>query len=269
MSKPILRVRITTMRSKTAALPALFDTGSFFSIIRENQLPTGTPILPYPERRALRTAGRRGQLRVTGVTELVVDIGRRRVQTSVLVSPDLGREFLIGAGTMQMWDISVRNRNGSTKVVVGRDVRNPEITEVAALQEGQHGTPSDPTPSQTSAPAPIRPLLSVTEKAARRILDLCKRQAPTDGANAYGIRLKVIGGGCNGMQYKMNPDTQARPGDRVFDAPLGLKVFVDLKSLIYLKGTEIDLNANPLAGTFEFKNPNVKSTCGCGLSFST
>lgn len=125
--------------------------------------------------------------------------------------------------------------------------------------------------TQTLLPAspavPGRPLITVTEKAARRIMDLVKRKAGVEELPAYGIRLRVVGGGCNGMQYKMDVEDKSRPSDKIFDGPLNVRLFVDIKSLMYLKGTELDVNPNPLNGTFEFKNPNVKSSCGCGMSF--
>ncbi|MBI2059133.1 MAG: hypothetical protein HYT87_05115 [Nitrospirae bacterium] len=67
--------------------------------------------------------------RTAGVT-LVMTIGEKMIQDDALVSPDLGQDMLVGAGTMQKWDIIIRNRNGKTKVIVGRDMRDPEITEV-------------------------------------------------------------------------------------------------------------------------------------------
>ena len=134
----------------------------------------------------------------------------------------------------------------------------------------------DPTENSLaggSLPIPVPPSgdskqpFAVTEKAAKRLIDLLKPKNVQDESGRYGLRIRVVGGGCNGMQYKMDPESKPRPNDKVFDAPLNVRVFIDIKSLIYLKGTVLDAGSNPRAGTFEFKNPNVKSSCGCGLSF--
>jgi iron-sulfur cluster assembly protein len=76
----------------------------------------------------------------------------------------------------------------------------------------------------------------------------------------------VIGGGCSGLQYKLDLDVQ-RPGDRVFERD-GAKVFTDLKSFLYLSGTELEFKEGLMESGFVFTNPNVQRTCGCGSSFS-
>jgi len=75
-----------------------------------------------------------------------------------------------------------------------------------------------------------------------------------------------VGGGCSGLQYKLDLDTE-RAGDRVFEKE-GAKVLVDMKSLLYLNGTELDYREGLMESGFVFQNPNVKRSCGCGTSFT-
>ena len=130
MSKPVLRVKITLVDGRSVTLPALFDTGSFYTLLRQDRLPAGAAVLNYRKAEFFRGAGRGNRLRVVGSTEVIVTIGKRKIRDTALVSPDLTREMIVGAGAMQKWDITVRNRNGSTRVLVGHDMRDPDITEV-------------------------------------------------------------------------------------------------------------------------------------------
>jgi iron-sulfur cluster assembly protein len=104
--------------------------------------------------------------------------------------------------------------------------------------------------------------LQLTESAARRIKSLLAEE----GQTAAGLRIKVIGGGCSGLQYKIEADVR-KPGDRVFERD-GAKVFVDLKSFLFLNGTELEFKDGLLESGFVFNNPNVQKSCGCGASFS-
>ena len=81
-----------------------------------------------------------------------------------------------------------------------------------------------------------------------------------------GLRVKVVGGGCSGLSYKMDLDV-ARQGDRVFERD-GARVIVDRKSFLYLNGTELHYEDSLMESGFNLKNPNVKRSCGCGASFS-
>jgi iron-sulfur cluster assembly protein len=105
--------------------------------------------------------------------------------------------------------------------------------------------------------------VSITENAATKIKQLLDAD---DKKEKEGLRLKVIGGGCSGLQYKMDLDA-ARPGDKVFEKD-GAKILVDMKSLLYLNGTELDYKEELMQSGFVFQNPNVKRACGCGTSFS-
>jgi len=101
----------------------------------------------------------------------------------------------------------------------------------------------------------------VTESAARKILSLLGKHPEADG-----LRIRVRGGGCSGLQYEFVLDTQ-HERDKVFEHA-GAKVLVDPKSLIYVNGSEFDYTRTLMEEHFELRNPNVKSTCGCGTSFN-
>lgn len=103
--------------------------------------------------------------------------------------------------------------------------------------------------------------VQITERAAARIRELIDQEE----RDYAGLRLKVVGGGCSGLQYKMDLD-DPKPADRVFEQE-GAKVIVDLKSLLYLGGTELDYRETLMEAAFVFQNPNVKRSCGCGASF--
>jgi iron-sulfur cluster assembly accessory protein len=104
--------------------------------------------------------------------------------------------------------------------------------------------------------------VSITDSAAERINQIVSHE----NKQGQGLRLKVIGGGCSGLQNKLDFD-QPKPGDRVFEKN-GAKVLVDLKSLLYLNGTELDYKETLMQSGFVLQNPNVKRTCGCGASFT-
>jgi iron-sulfur cluster assembly accessory protein len=83
---------------------------------------------------------------------------------------------------------------------------------------------------------------------------------------SYGLRLKVQGGGCSGFAYDLYFD-QVQEVDQTFESQ-GVRMVCDQMSLMYLVGTEIDYVESVQGSGFKFTNPNVKSTCGCGSSFS-
>jgi len=104
--------------------------------------------------------------------------------------------------------------------------------------------------------------VSVTERAAARIKELIA----AENRDGQGLRVKVVGGGCSGLQYKVDFD-QPKGTDKIFEKD-GARVFVDLKSLLYLGGTELDYKDELMQSGFVFQNPNVKKSCGCGASFT-
>lgn len=104
--------------------------------------------------------------------------------------------------------------------------------------------------------------ISLTDRAAARINELIAAEKK-DG---QGLRVKVVGGGCSGLQYKVDFD-MPKATDKVFERD-GAKVLVDMKSLLYLTGTELDYKDELMQSGFVFQNPNVKKSCGCGASFT-
>ncbi|MGH9862707.1 MAG: HesB/IscA family protein [Candidatus Acidiferrales bacterium] len=105
--------------------------------------------------------------------------------------------------------------------------------------------------------------LQLTGTAVIKVKEVLAQQTPQPA----GLRVGVVGGGCSGFSYQMLFETQPTPMDKIMEFN-GLKVFVDQISLMYLDGTEIDYIETLEGAGFKFQNPNVKSTCGCGSSFS-
>ncbi|MBN2329677.1 MAG: iron-sulfur cluster assembly accessory protein [Candidatus Omnitrophica bacterium] len=107
-------------------------------------------------------------------------------------------------------------------------------------------------------------MIQLTEKAAGEVKRLIEAQDLPEGT---GLRVGVRGGGCSGLSYSLNFETQEREKDRVFSIH-DVRIYVDTKSLLYLCGTTIDY-ADGLNGSgFTFDNPNAAQSCGCGSSFS-
>ena len=106
-------------------------------------------------------------------------------------------------------------------------------------------------------------MVLITPVAASKVNEI--RDAEAIEAN-MALRLRVVGGGCAGFSYDLYFDEPAEV-DRQFEIQ-GVKVVVDEMSLMYLVGTEIDYVEGLQGAGFKFQNPNVKSTCGCGSSFS-
>jgi iron-sulfur cluster insertion protein len=105
-------------------------------------------------------------------------------------------------------------------------------------------------------------MLTMTETAAKKVGELRLEE----GKPEWGLRIRIVGGGCSGMSYELGWEDQETEGDSVIEAH-GIKVFVDKNSAPYLTGTEIDYVENNMMGAgFAIKNPNVKSSCGCGQS---
>src|SRR5258706_3892879 len=107
------------------------------------------------------------------------------------------------------------------------------------------------------------PMLGLTEKAAEKVREI---QSAENIEPSYGLRLRVVGGGCSGFAYDLYFD-QLTEMDRTFESH-GVKLVVDEMSLQYLAGTTVDYVEGLQGAGFKFTNPNVKSTCGCGSSFS-
>lgn len=122
------------------------------------------------------------------------------------------------------------------------------------------------TQEQTATPTPVvdngMPI-TLTSKA----IEMTKKAIAEEGLNDHGLRIAVRGGGCSGLEYALDFADTARPGDSIFEVE-GLKVYIDMASLQFLKGTEIDYVSGLQGSGFKFKNPNAKRSCGCGHSFS-
>jgi iron-sulfur cluster assembly accessory protein len=108
-------------------------------------------------------------------------------------------------------------------------------------------------------------MINVTEIAAEKISALLQ----DENKPGAGLRVFVQGGGCSGFQYGLMIDEGDGDAavDQVFEVN-GVRLLVDPISLRYLKGAEVDFVDNNVGGGFTIKNPNAKSTCGCGSSFS-
>jgi iron-sulfur cluster assembly accessory protein len=107
------------------------------------------------------------------------------------------------------------------------------------------------------------PPVSLTENAIAKVKEIMAQQNPVPA----GLRIGVVGGGCSGFSYSMAFENSAGMMDKTFDME-GLKVFVDATSVMYLNGCRVDYVETLEGAGFKFENPNVKSTCGCGSSFS-
>jgi iron-sulfur cluster insertion protein len=106
-------------------------------------------------------------------------------------------------------------------------------------------------------------MVTMTETAVKKVSDLRLEE----GKPEWGLRIRVVGGGCSGMSYELGWEDQETAGDNIIEAGHGVKVYIDPNSAPYLAGSEIDYVDNQMLGAgFAIKNPNVKSSCGCGQS---
>jgi iron-sulfur cluster assembly protein len=107
-------------------------------------------------------------------------------------------------------------------------------------------------------------MITVSERAKEYINQLMVDQQGNTGSF---VRVGVKGGGCSGLEYLLNFDTELKQGDEVYEDK-GVKVVVDFKSLLYLYGTELDYSGGLNGKGLTFINPNATKTCSCGESFS-
>jgi iron-sulfur cluster assembly protein len=105
--------------------------------------------------------------------------------------------------------------------------------------------------------------IKITDKALVHIHRLMQ-QAELDAT--YFLRVSVTGGGCSGLSYNLDFDNELLPGDQVFEDK-GLKIVCNLKSFLYLAGTDLDYSDGLNGKGFHFVNPNAARSCGCGESF--
>ena len=106
-------------------------------------------------------------------------------------------------------------------------------------------------------------MLALTETAVKEIGMILEREQK----HGHGLRVRVMGGGCSGLQYQMGLEESPGPEDKVVESG-GVQVFIDPKSAVFLAGVEIDFVHELNGSGFKVNNPNAQSTCGCGKSFS-
>lgn len=110
-----------------------------------------------------------------------------------------------------------------------------------------------------SAQAP----LVLMPNAVRRIRALREKETRPEA----NLRIRIIAGGCSGMQYRMDLAETKRPTDQLVESE-DVAVYVDPKSMVYLQGSKLDYEEDLLGGQFKIHNPNAKTSCSCGLSFT-
>jgi iron-sulfur cluster insertion protein len=106
-------------------------------------------------------------------------------------------------------------------------------------------------------------MLSLTDKAAEKVREI--RMA--EGLEEQGLRVRIIGGGCSGFSYDLYFEDETTEMDQTIESH-GIPIYVDMMSAQYVDGTEIDYVEGLHGAGFKFLNPQAKSTCGCGSSFS-
>jgi iron-sulfur cluster assembly accessory protein len=120
------------------------------------------------------------------------------------------------------------------------------------------------TPTQSGPRVGSEKLIRLTEAAGRKIRQLMERDAVAEGA----LRVKVVGGGCAGLEYKMDFEKNPATAKDMLIESAGVRVLVDVKSALYVSGSEIDFQDKMIGGGFKIHNPNATQTCSCGESFS-
>jgi iron-sulfur cluster assembly accessory protein len=116
---------------------------------------------------------------------------------------------------------------------------------------------------QPQTPPRKAPPINLTPNAITKVKEIMAQQTPVPA----GLRVGVVGGGCSGFSYSMAFENAAGLMDKTYEFD-GLKVYVDATSAMYLQGAIVDYVETLEGAGFKFENPNVKSTCGCGSSFS-
>lgn len=104
--------------------------------------------------------------------------------------------------------------------------------------------------------------LRLTEAAGKKVQQLIARDQKGEL-----LRVAIMGGGCNGLSYRLRFVEEPKRGD-ILVPTAGVQIVVDSKSALYLKGIELDYSSKMIGGGFKFSNPNAKASCSCGESFS-
>jgi iron-sulfur cluster assembly protein len=122
-------------------------------------------------------------------------------------------------------------------------------------------------PDLATTPTPAaekRSILKLTPNAVVQVKEVITQQ----GFDGYYLTIRVVPAGCSGLGYDLNLVKEHNPGDTVWEQE-GIKISTDAISVKYLTGTQVDYVKTDTAAGFKFENPNAKSNCGCGTSFST
>lgn len=117
---------------------------------------------------------------------------------------------------------------------------------------------------QVASRAGSEKLIKLTDAAGRKMRQLMQRDGVAEGA----LRVKVVGGGCAGLEYKMDFEKSPPTPKDILVETAGTRVLVDVKSALYVSGSEIDFKDAMIGGGFKIHNPNATQTCSCGESFS-
>lgn len=125
-----------------------------------------------------------------------------------------------------------------------------------------------PTVGLKTADAPPTVSITVTEKAAAEVKRIIAEQQASGAAETLYLRISVRGGGCSGFQNKLDLDTVVNEKTDIRSEQHGVTLIVDKKSLLYLQGATIDFHEDLNARGFRITNPQAKSTCGCGSSYT-
>ena len=120
------------------------------------------------------------------------------------------------------------------------------------------------TPVQTGPRVGSEKLIKLTEAAGHKVRQLMERDRVENGA----LRVKVVGGGCAGLEYKMDFEKNTPTAKDILVESAGTRVLVDVRSALYVSGSEIDFQDKMIGGGFKIHNPNATQTCSCGESFS-
>ncbi|MGH9411588.1 MAG: HesB/IscA family protein [Vicinamibacterales bacterium] len=107
-------------------------------------------------------------------------------------------------------------------------------------------------------------MVQISDNAGKLIRRMTAKNGIPDG----GLRIGIKAGGCSGLSYTFAWEAAPREGDHVFEGPEQSKVFIDPRSFRFLDGTTLDYDTSLVSKGFIFHNPNAKSSCGCGTSFS-
>ena len=105
--------------------------------------------------------------------------------------------------------------------------------------------------------------IAVTSEASSHLSEIMANE----GKAGFGLKVGVKGGGCSGLQYELTFEKEPQKDEKIFESN-GLRIFVDLKSYLYLRGLSLDYSGGLNGKGFVFSNPNAVKTCGCGTSFA-